>query len=254
MTPLLIIGLVSAIVGITVAPGLVFKLSLGVFAIWCIGEWVETNRKLKEERYQNDLDAMWIAYRLGIRHLYRIHPDAIIRDALLKLADDSYGGSGLLEINLNDATYEAHLNTTGKPKLQIALKNILSRGYPLSIESGKVINRWNDNAVLFQIPPKKYESAIGVLEVRKVIRINKVGSVALCIVLSGRIQLSASVRVLREGETIHTDEVASLRHFENDVLEVKEGFECGVKLKNYKDIRANDRLEVFVVQEVPWAQ
>jgi translation initiation factor IF-2 len=69
-------------------------------------------------------------------------------------------------------------------------------------------------------------------------------------VLSGVVKRNASVRLLRNNTVIHTGELDSLKRFKDDVREVKEGFECGLSLKNYNDINEGDQLEVFEVQEI----
>jgi translation initiation factor IF-2 len=100
------------------------------------------------------------------------------------------------------------------------------------------------------LSPEKKESVIGQVEIRQVFRISRVGSVAGCMVLSGIVKRNASVRVLRNNVVIHTGELESLKRFKDDVREVKEGFECGLNLKNFNDINEGDQLEVFEIQEV----
>ncbi|MCX8087406.1 MAG: translation initiation factor IF-2 [Rhodocyclaceae bacterium] len=100
------------------------------------------------------------------------------------------------------------------------------------------------------LTPEKRENVIGMVEVRQVFRISKVGTVAGCMVLSGLVKRGAQVRVLRDNVVIHTGELDSLKRFKDDVREVKEGFECGLSLKNYNDIQPGDQLEIFEVQEI----
>jgi translation initiation factor IF-2 len=100
------------------------------------------------------------------------------------------------------------------------------------------------------LSPEKKESVIGQVEIRQVFRISRVGAVAGCMVLSGIVKRNASVRVLRNNVVIHTGELESLKRFKDDVREVKEGFECGLNLKNFNDINEGDLLEVFEIQEV----
>jgi translation initiation factor IF-2 len=69
-------------------------------------------------------------------------------------------------------------------------------------------------------------------------------------VLSGIVKRNAQVRVLRDNVVIHTGELESLKRFKDDVREVKEGFECGLNLKNFNDIKEGDQLEVFEIQEI----
>src|SRR5438105_221778 len=83
------------------------------------------------------------------------------------------------------------------------------------------------------LAPEKKESVLGMVEVRQVFRISKIGTVAGCYVLDGLVKRGAQVRVLRDNVVIHTGEIDSLKRFKDDVREVKAGFECGMSLKNF---------------------
>ena len=100
------------------------------------------------------------------------------------------------------------------------------------------------------LSPEKKESATGLVEIREVFRISKVGAIAGCYVLDGIIKRNSRVRVLRDDVVIHTGELDSLKRFKDDVKEVKSNFECGLSLKNFNDIEVGDMLEVFEVVEV----
>jgi translation initiation factor IF-2 len=100
------------------------------------------------------------------------------------------------------------------------------------------------------LAPEKKEQVIGLVEVRQVFKISKVGAVAGCYVLDGLVKRSAQVRVLRDNVVIHTGEIDSLKRFKDDVREVKAGFECGMSLKNFSDLKEGDQFEVFEVLEV----
>ncbi|MBK7767211.1 MAG: translation initiation factor IF-2 [Sulfuritalea sp.] len=100
------------------------------------------------------------------------------------------------------------------------------------------------------LAPEKKEVILGLVEIRQVFRISRIGAVAGCMVLSGLAKRNASVRLLRNSTVIHTGELDSLKRFKDDVREVKEGFECGLSLKNFNDINEGDQLEVFEVQEI----
>jgi len=91
---------------------------------------------------------------------------------------------------------------------------------------------------------------LGLVEVREIYRISKIGTVAGCMVLSGVIKRSAKVRVLRDNVVIHDGEFDSLKRFKDDVREVKAGFECGLSLKNFNDLKAGDQIEAYEVVEV----
>ncbi|MDR3899479.1 MAG: translation initiation factor IF-2, partial [Duodenibacillus sp.] len=100
------------------------------------------------------------------------------------------------------------------------------------------------------LSPEKRETMIGMLEIRQVIRVPKVGFIAGCRVLEGVVRRNANARLLRDNVVVWTGELASLRHFKDDVREVQAGNECGLSLKGYDDIKVNDQLEIFEVTEV----
>ncbi len=100
------------------------------------------------------------------------------------------------------------------------------------------------------LAPERKESVIGLVEVRQVFRISKVGTVAGCYVLDGAVKRGAQVRVLRDNVVIHTGEIDSLKRFKDDVREVKAGFECGISLRNFTELKEKDQFEVFETVEV----
>jgi len=100
------------------------------------------------------------------------------------------------------------------------------------------------------LAPERKESVIGMVEVRQVFRISKIGTVAGCYVLDGMVKRGAQVRVLRDNVVIHTGDIDSLKRFKDDVREVKAGFECGMSLKNFTDLKEKDQFEVFETVEV----
>jgi translation initiation factor IF-2 len=100
------------------------------------------------------------------------------------------------------------------------------------------------------LSPEKREQVIGLVEVRQVFKISKIGTVVGCMVLEGAIRRGSRVRVLRSGQVVHTGELDSLKRFKDDVKEVKNGFECGLSLKNFNDLFEGDQLEVFEIQDI----
>ena len=100
------------------------------------------------------------------------------------------------------------------------------------------------------LAPEKREEVIGSAEIRTVFVATKIGTVAGCMVTSGQVNRNAHFRLLRDNVVIYTGEIDTLKRLKDDVREVKEGFECGIKLKNYNDIKEGDQLEFFEVKEV----
>ena len=100
------------------------------------------------------------------------------------------------------------------------------------------------------LAPEKREEIIGMAEIRTVFVASKIGTVAGCMVTGGFVNRTAHFRLLRDNVVIYTGELDSLKRMKDDVREVKEGFECGIKLKNYNDIAVGDQLEFFEIKEI----
>ncbi len=98
--------------------------------------------------------------------------------------------------------------------------------------------------------PDRKENVVGLVEVREVFRISKIGVVAGCYVLDGTIKRGSLVRLMRDNELIHTSELDSLKRFKDDVKEVRSSFECGLSLKNFNDLQVGDQLEAYEIIEV----
>jgi translation initiation factor IF-2 len=100
------------------------------------------------------------------------------------------------------------------------------------------------------LAPERKEQVLGLVEVKQVFRISKVGTVAGCAVKEGLVKRSAQVRVLRDNVVIHTGDIEALKRFKDDVREVKAGYECGISLKNFSDLKEGDQFEAFETVEV----
>ena len=100
------------------------------------------------------------------------------------------------------------------------------------------------------LDPKFEEELIGTAEVRQVFKISNVGTVAGCMVLSGKIERNAGVRVLRDDVVIHEGKLVSLKRFKEDVKEVAKDFECGIQLEKFNDIKEGDIIEAFIMKEI----
>jgi translation initiation factor IF-2 len=106
------------------------------------------------------------------------------------------------------------------------------------------------NAMQGMLAPERRENVIGLVEIRQVFKVSRLGNIAGCMVLEGVIKRGAQIRLLRDNVVLWTGELDSLKRFKDDAKEVKEGFECGLTLKNYDDIQEGDQLEVFEIQEI----
>ena len=100
------------------------------------------------------------------------------------------------------------------------------------------------------LDPVYEEKSAGQAEVREIYKVSKVGTIAGCYVLSGSIVRNGGVRVIRDSIVVYTGKIGSLKRFKDDAKEVKAGYECGITIENYNDVKVGDVLECFVMEEV----
>ncbi len=100
------------------------------------------------------------------------------------------------------------------------------------------------------LAPQKKEEILGSAEVKDIFKIGRVGTIAGCEVVEGRIDRKARARVIREGMVIYDNELSSLKRFKDDVKQVQEGLECGIGIKDFNDVKVGDSIECFSVEEI----
>jgi translation initiation factor IF-2 len=106
------------------------------------------------------------------------------------------------------------------------------------------------NAMVGLLAPIKEESSLGRVEVRDTFTIPKIGTIAGCYVTGGTIRRNAFARLLRDNRVIHEGKMSSLRRFKDDVREVQAGFECGIGLENFNDVKIGDVIDVYEIKEI----
>jgi translation initiation factor IF-2 len=107
-----------------------------------------------------------------------------------------------------------------------------------------------EQALVGMLRPVETEETLGEAEVRETFRASRVGTIAGCMVTSGVIRRNAQVRVIRDGTVIYETTIDSLKRFQDDAREVAEGFECGIHLANYDDVKVGDVLEAYETRQV----
>jgi translation initiation factor IF-2 len=123
----------------------------------------------------------------------------------------------------------------------------------VDIRTYRVIYQLTDdirNALIGMLAPEEREEVLGEAEVRALFRASRLGVIAGCYVTRGVIRRNAQIRVVREGTVVYETTIASLRRFKDDVREVQEGFECGILLEGFNDVKEGDVLEAFETREV----
>jgi translation initiation factor IF-2 len=107
-----------------------------------------------------------------------------------------------------------------------------------------------EQALVGMLRPVTTEETIGEVQVRQLFRVSRLGTIAGCMVTNGVVRRNAQVRVIRDGTVIHETTIADLKRFKDDAREVQEGFECGIRLEGFNDLREGDVFEVYETRSV----
>jgi translation initiation factor IF-2 len=100
------------------------------------------------------------------------------------------------------------------------------------------------------LAPEEREKTLGRVEVRETFKVPKIGVIAGCYVIDGLVKRNASVNLIREGVQIYTGRISSLKRFKDDAREVEAGFECGIGIEGYSDIKVGDEIEAFEIEQI----
>ena len=183
-----------------------------------------------------------------------------LRDALIKLSTDSvkvdvlHSGVGAViesDVMLARASGAIIIAFHVRPD-PAARREAESQG--VEIRTYQVIYEVTDDvlkAMVGLLPPTLSEAFLGRAEVRDTFNVPKIGTIAGCFVSEGEIRRNSKVRLLRDGVQLYEGKVGSLRRFKDDVREVKTGFECGIGIEAYNDLKVGDVIEAFVIEEKP---
>ncbi len=107
-----------------------------------------------------------------------------------------------------------------------------------------------EKALNGMLEPEEKETILGHAEVKKVFRISKVGNIAGCYITDGEIRRNAKAKVLRSGEVVAMGEISTLKHLQEDVKELRQGFECGIAMRNFAEFQEGDRIECLLIEKV----
>ena len=182
-----------------------------------------------------------------------------ISDSLMKLSTEEVKvkiiGSGVGGITETDATLAAassaivigfNVRAEASARKLVEAEGVDLRYYSIIYELLDEVKA----AMTGMLAPEFKQQIIGLAQVRDVFRSPKFGAIAGCMVTEGIVKRNAPIRVLRDNVVIYEGELESLRRFKDDVSEVRMGFECGIGVKNYNDVREGDQIEVFEVIQV----
>ncbi len=171
-------------------------------------------------------------------------------EVTVKVIHSAVGAISKTDVNLAKASGAIIIGFNVRPT-QEALK--LANDLKVDIRTYKVIYDIVDDvkkSLSGLLAPEEKEEVLGRVEVRQTFKVPKVGVVAGCYVTYGKIARNAKVRVLRDGVIIHEGNIASLKRFKDDVSEVQQGYECGVRIDGFNDIKEGDVIEVYRIVKV----
>ncbi len=181
-----------------------------------------------------------------------------LTDAFLKLPQDEvrvnlvHSGAGAITEHDVDLAKTANAIVVGFNVRPNANARELAEREGVDIRLYRVIYDAIDDvkaALSGMLKPEERESILGEAEVRQTFRVPRLGVIAGCYLTKGTIRRNAQVRLIRDGVVVYEGRVASLRRFKDDVAEVREGFECGIGLENFQDVKEGDVIEAFEVEE-----
>ena len=233
-----------------------------------IVEQVEKERKLKDQNRKKHVTLESISQQMD---------DKKIKELKLIIRADSRGSVEALRESLNKlSTSEVAVNiiqaaagaiSEGDIKLAEASDAIIigfhvrptTKAMKLADDVGVEIRTHNviyhiteeiEKALTGMLDPEYRELYLGRIEIKKIFKVNKVGNVAGCVVVDGKVKPEASVRILRDGIVVYEGKLSSLKRFQDDAKEVVAGQECGLGIENFNDIKEGDIVESFTMEEV----
>jgi translation initiation factor IF-2 len=203
---------------------------------------------------ENEVKTLQLIIKADVQGSYEGLSQALSKlsteEVKVNIVHAAVGGITESDINLALASKAVVIGFNARADLQ-ARK--LAEGSGVQIRYYNIIYDAVDDvkaALSGMLTPEQKEERLGLVEVREVYKISKVGTVAGCYVLEGVVKRGAKIRVLRDNVVVHDGELDSLKRFKDDVREVKAGFECGLSVKNFNDVEKNDQLEVYEIVEV----
>ncbi|WP_163338366.1 translation initiation factor IF-2 [Desulfopila sp. IMCC35008] len=210
--------------------------------------------KLFEKMSEGDVQELRVVIRSDVQGTLEAFAKAAeelsTKDIKVRVLHEGTGTITESDILLASASEAIIIGFNVRPSVKVkelaSKENVDVRSYDVIYHALDDIRK----AMVGMLEPTFEEDVIGTAEVRETFGVPKVGTIAGCGVLDGKIQRNAGVRVLREGVVVYTGKISSLRRFKDDVKEVASGYECGIGVENFNDIKVGDHLEAFVMLEV----
>lgn len=210
--------------------------------------------KLFEQMSEGEVQELRVVLRSDVQGTLeafaKAAEDLSTKDIKVRILHEGTGTITESDILLASASDAVIIGFNVRPSVKVkelAIKeNVDVRSYDVIYHALDDIRK----AMVGMLDPTYVEEVIGLAEVRETFSVPKVGTIAGCAVVDGNILRTAKVRVLRDGVVIYTGKIESLRRFKDDVKEVVSGYECGIGVEKFNDIKVGDQLEAFVMNEV----
>jgi translation initiation factor IF-2 len=210
--------------------------------------------KLFEQMSEGDVQELRVIIRADVQGTLEAFAKAAeelstseIKVRVLHEGSGTISESDILLASASDAIVIGfNVRPSGKIKEMAEKESVDVRSYDVIYHALDDIRK----AMVGMLDPTFEEEVIGNAEVREVFNVPKVGRIAGCAVTEGAIRRNAGVRVLRDGVVVYTGKIGSLKRFQDDAKEVVSGYECGIGVENFNDIKVGDNLEAFVMQQV----
>ncbi len=210
--------------------------------------------KLFEQMNEGEVQELRVVLRADVQGtleaFVKAAEDLSTKDIKVRILHEGTGTiteSDILLASASDAIIIGfNVRPTVKVKELAVKENVDVRSYDVIYHALDDIRK----AMVGMLEPTYEEQVVGIAEVREIFNVPKIGTIAGCSVIEGKILRTARVRVLRDGVVIYTGKIASLRRFKDDVKEVLLGFECGIGVEKFNDIKLGDHLEAFIMNEV----
>ncbi len=234
-------------------------------------------RELVEQRKQEQKDAQFKEYqKVTLDNLFSSLQEGELKDLNIIVKADVQGSAEAVKQNLEKLSNEevrvkiihSGVGAINESDVMLAdVSNAIVVGFNVRPDPVAAANADRDgvelrmyrviydcieeiqSAIKGMLAPKFREAQLGRVEVRQIVKISSLGNVAGCHVLSGKVTRNSKIRVVRDGIVLAEDEIASLRRFKDDVKEVLTGFDCGIGLEKFNDIKEGDIFEAFIIEE-----
>ncbi|BHH82630.1 translation initiation factor IF-2 [Desulforhopalus sp. 52FAK] len=210
--------------------------------------------KLFEQMSEGDVQELKVVLRSDVQGTLeafaKAAEDLSTKEIKVKVLHEGTGTVTESDILLASASDAIIIGFNVRPSLKVKelaeKENVDVRSYDVIYHALDDIRK----AMVGMLDPTFEEEVIGLAEVRETFSVPKIGVIAGCHVLDGKILRSAQVRVLRDGVVVYTGKIESLRRFKDDVKEVMSGYECGIGVEKFNDLKIGDNLEAFIMNEV----